>query len=215
VIASLRGTVIALGPARAVIDVGGVGYAVAITERCARELRVDDRVLLHTAMVVREDDMSLFGFVDEAELHLFDLLRTVSGVGPKSALGVLGQMEPTAIARAIHDDDDAPFRRVSGIGPKTAKLIVVSLAGKITAPVAAGSGRGAGPGDSGDAATTLALVEALTGLGWPERTAVEVAEAVVAAEPAEERSAMPVLMRRALAQLGPRASRPDDRRGGA
>lgn len=213
-IASLRGTVIALGPGRAVLEVSGVGYAVAVTERCARELRVDDRVLLHTAMVVREDDVSLFGFIDETELHLFDLLRTVSGVGPKSALGVLGQMEPAAIARAIHDDDDAPFRRVSGIGPKTAKLIVISLAGKITAPSTAAVGR-AGAAPTGDGATMLALVEALTGLGWPERSAVEAAEAVIDAEPADERSPMPVLLRRALAQLGPRASRPDDRGGRA
>lgn len=213
-IASLRGTVIALGLGRAVLEVSGVGYAVAVTERCARELRVDDRVLLHTAMVVREDDVSLFGFVDEAELHLFDLLRTVSGVGPKSALGVLGQMEPAAIARAIHDDDDAPFRKVSGIGPKTAKLIVVSLAGKITAPSSAAADR-ASAAPTGDGATTLALVEALTGLGWPERSAVEAAEAVIAAEPTAERSPLPVLLRRALAQLGPRASRPDDQGGRA
>nr|WP_220476162.1 Holliday junction branch migration protein RuvA [Microcella alkalica] len=206
----MRGTVIALGLGRAVLEVSGVGYAVAVTERCARELRVDDRVLLHTAMVVREDDVSLFGFVDEAELHLFDLLRTVSGVGPKSALGVLGQMEPVAIARAIHDDDDAPFRKVSGIGPKTAKLIVVSLAGKITAPTGAPATRGA-TAPTGDDATTLALVEALTGLGWPERSAVEAAEAVIAAEPSTERSPLPVLLRRALAQLGPRAARPDER----
>jgi holliday junction DNA helicase RuvA len=207
VIASLRGTVIALGASRVVLEVGGVGYSVAISERSARQFRVEDRILLHTAMVVREDDVSLFGFVDVTELELFDLLRTVSGVGPRSALGVIGQMLPADIARAIHDGDDAPFRRVSGIGPKTAKLIVVSLAGKITAPAATTS-----PADlaTGDRATTVALIEALTGLGWPERTAVEVAEQVVASEPVGEFSALPVLLRRALAQLGPRAARPDD-----
>ncbi len=211
-IASLRGTVVALGPGRVVLDVNGVGYAVTVTERHARELRLDDRALLHTAMIVREDDISLFGFVDEVELQLFDLLRTVSGVGPKSALGVLGQLEPAAIAHAIHDDDDAPFRRVSGIGPKTAKLIVVSLAGKLAAPAATARSAVA---PSGDAATALALIEALTGLGWPERSAVEAAEAVIAAEADGERSPMPVLLRRALAQLGPRAARPDDRGGRA
>lgn len=211
-IASLRGTVVALGPGRVVLDVNGVGYAVTVTERHARELRLDDRALLHTALVVREDDMSLFGFVDELELQLFDLLRTVSGVGPRSALGVLGHMEPAAIARAIRDDDDAPFRKVSGIGPKTAKLIVVSLAGKLAAPAPAEIGR-RGDAPSGDAATALALVEALTGLGWPERSAVEAAEAVIAAEADGERSPLPVLLRRTLAQLGPRAARPDDRGG--
>ena len=209
-IASLRGTVVALAAGRVVLEVGGVGYAVAVTERCARELRVDDRVRLHTAMVVREDDVSLFGFLDETELQLFDLLRTVSGVGPKSALGVLGQLEPWAIARAIHDDDDAPFRRVSGIGPKTAKLIVVSLAGKIAAPSASAT-LPEPPAADVDATTAVALVEALTGLGWPERAALEAAQAVLAAEPADERSALPVLLRRAHAQLGPAAARPDER----
>ncbi len=139
-IASLRGTIAALTAGRAVVEVGGVGYAVAITERHARELRVGEGVRLHTAMIVREDDMSLFGFVDEVELGLFELLRTVSGVGPKSALGVLGTLDADGIARAISEDDDAPFRAVSGIGPKTAKLIVVTLAGKLQAPSASPGG---------------------------------------------------------------------------
>jgi holliday junction DNA helicase RuvA len=212
VIASLRGTVVARSTNRVVLEVGGVGYAVAVTERCAHELRVDDRVLLHTALVVREDDMSLFGFVDETELQLFDLLRTVSGVGPRSALGVLGEMEPSEIAHAITTDDDAPFRRVSGIGPKTAKLIVVSLAGKLTVPIASLSSAPAGSG-SAEVATVTALAQALTGLGWPERTAVEAAETVVAEEPEGERSPIPILLRRALALLGPRAARTDDRAG--
>jgi holliday junction DNA helicase RuvA len=210
VIASLRGTVVARSAGRIVVDVGGVGYAVSVTERTARDVRLDERVLVHTALVVREDDMSLFGFLDETELQVFDLLRTVSGVGPRSALGVLGEMDPSAIARAITSDDDAPFRRVSGIGPKTAKLIVISLAGKLVAPTASLSSPSTGT-ISTDSATVTALTQALTGLGWPERTALEAAEAVVAAETSDERSAVPVLLRRALAMLGPRAARADDR----
>jgi Holliday junction DNA helicase RuvA len=203
VIASLRGAVIALTSGRAVIDVAGVGYLVTLTERHARALRIGDTVLVHTALVVREDDMSLFGFADETELAIFDLLRTVSGVGPKSALGVLGAMTPESIARAIADDDDAPFRAVSGIGPKTAKLIVVSLAGKLVAPAAAvtaGSGQSAEPG-AGEALS--ALVAALSGLGWPERTALEAATTVVESDPEAASAGLPVLLRRALSILGP------------
>lgn len=197
-IASLRGNLIALTGGRAVIDVGGVGYAVYVTERHARALRVGESVTLHTALIVREDDMTLFGFLEHEELAIFDLLRTVSGVGPKSALGVLGVMEPAAIARAIADGDDAPFRAVSGIGPKTAKLITVSLAGKLVAP------RSAPAAASADHDTLTAdLGAALTGLGWPERTAQEVATSVVAAEPDAAHLGLPVLLRRALAQLGP------------
>ena len=202
-IASLRGAVVALSGGRAVIDVGGVGYAVTLTERHARALRLGDIALVHTALVVREDDMSLFGFADEIELGLFDLLRTVSGVGPKSALGVLGAMTPDRIAQAIAEDDDAPFRAVSGIGPKTAKLIVVSLAGKLVAPAA---GTASGPEQSvepSSAATVTALVAALTGLGWPERTALEAARTVVESDPDAASAGLPVLLRRALGILGP------------
>ncbi|OYX55256.1 MAG: Holliday junction branch migration protein RuvA [Micrococcales bacterium 32-70-13] len=211
-IASLRGTLIALAGSRVVIDVAGVGYAVALTERHGRELRVGDTVRLHTALVVREDDMSLFGFADEVELGLFELLRTVSGVGPKSALGVLGEMTPDAIARAIAADDDAPFRAVSGIGPKTAKLIVVTLAGKLAAPAGAAPGADRA-GDPAPSVVTASLVAALTGLGWPERTALEAATQVVEADPDAATTGLPVLLRRALGLLGPARGRADDAGG--
>lgn len=211
-IASLRGTLIARAGARVVIDVAGVGYAVAVTERHARELRVGDTVRLHTALVVREDDMSLFGFADEVELGLFELLRTVSGVGPKSALGVLGEMTPDAIARAIAADDDAPFRAVSGIGPKTAKLIVVTLAGKLAAPAGAAAADDRS-GDGTPSVVTASLVAALTGLGWPERTALEAATQVVEADPDAATTGLPVLLRRALGLLGPARARADEAGG--
>jgi len=208
VIASLRGAIVALSGGRAVIDVGGVGYAVTLTERHARALRLGDTALVHTALVVREDDMSLFGFADEIELALFDLLRTVSGVGPKSALGVLGAMTPDRIAQAIAEDDDAPFRAVSGIGPKTAKLIVVSLAGKLVAPAAGAASGSVQSVEPSAAATVTALVAALTGLGWPERTALDVARTVVESDPEAVGAGLPVLLRRALGILGP--ARRDD-----
>jgi holliday junction DNA helicase RuvA len=207
VIASLRGTLIARAGSRVVIEVSGVGYAVALTERHARELRVGDTMRVHTCLVVREDDLSLFGFADEGELGLFELLRTVSGVGPKSALGVLGVLTPEQIARAIADDDDAPFRAVSGIGPKTAKLIVVTLAGKLAAP-ALSAGAGASP--TAPAELAMSLVAALTGLGWPERTAVEAATQVIGADSDAAQTALPVLLRRALSMLGPARGRDDE-----
>jgi len=213
VIASLRGTVSALATGRAVLEVAGVGYAIALTERHARDLRCGDTVHVHTALVVREDDMSLFGFADEVELGLFELLRTVSGVGPKSALGVLGAMDADAIARAIAEGDDAPFRAVSGIGPKTAKLIVVTLAGKLQSPSTPRPAGGASPNpDSSQAAAGTALVAALTGLGWPERTALDAATAVVGDATESPLPDLPVLLRRALAELGPAR---DTRGGGA
>src|SRR4051794_3977169 len=131
VIASLRGTVLEAAGALLVVEVGGVGYAVTVAPDHALAVRHGEEVLLHTAMVVREDDISLFGFQTREQLAVFDLLRGVTGVGPKSAMGVLAALSPAEIAAAVSADDDAVFRRVSGIGPKTAKLIVVSLAGKL------------------------------------------------------------------------------------
>src|SRR6187402_647830 len=136
-ISSVRGTVLSVAGGVAVVEVGGVGLAVQVTPAHALTLREGSEARLHTALIVREDDLSLFGFATPGELMVFDLLRGVSGVGPKSALGVLATLSPVEVARAVADEDDVPFRKVSGIGPKTAKLIAVSLAGKLFAPAPA------------------------------------------------------------------------------
>ncbi len=126
-IASLRGTCIDIAGSSVVIEVGGVGYLVTVTPAHALTMRHGTEVFVRTAMIVREDEHLLFGFESTDALRVFDLLRSVSGVGPKSALGVLGAMDPAQIANAVAHDDDAAFRKVSGIGPKTAKLIIVAL----------------------------------------------------------------------------------------
>lgn len=196
VIASLRGTVLEAAGSLLVVEVAGVGYAVTVTPEHALAVRHGEVVLLHTAMVVREDDISLFGFQTREQLAVFDLLRGVTGVGPKSAMGVLAVMSPAEIATAVSAEDDAAFRRVSGIGPKTAKLIVVSLTGKLidirpAVPVAAPRG-------------TDVLV-ALVGLGYAERAAQAALDDVLAERPDERQTA--VLLRAALALLGPQAVR--------
>jgi Holliday junction DNA helicase RuvA len=196
VIASLRGTVLEAAGSLLVVEVAGVGYAVTVTPEHALSVRHGELVLLHTAMVVREDDISLFGFQSREQLAVFDLLRGVTGVGPKSAMGVLAALSPSDIAAAVVADDDAAFRKVSGIGPKTAKLIVVSLAGRLldirpTAPVAAARG--------------AEVLVALVGLGYAEREAQAALDDVLAARPEERQTA--VLLRAALQLLGPQAVR--------
>ncbi|WP_375400282.1 Holliday junction branch migration protein RuvA [uncultured Amnibacterium sp.] len=196
-IASLRGTVLQAIAGTLVLEVNGVGYAVAVTPDHALRVRHGDTVLVHTALVVREDDLSLFGFETPEQLAVFDLLRGVTGVGPKSALGVLAALQPAEIAGAVAAEQDAVFRRVSGIGPKTAKLIVLSLAGKLTAvqaalPRTATAARGAD------------VLAALVGLGYPERAAQAALDAVLADRPDEAATA--VLLRAALAELGPQAA---------
>jgi Holliday junction DNA helicase RuvA len=194
-ISTLRGTVLVAAGSTAVIDVGGVGFSVAVTPALALSLRVGSEAMLHTALIVREDELSLFGFADADELAVFDRLRSVSGVGPKSALAVLGTMSASEIAAAVAADDEKPFTRVSGIGPKTAKLIVVSLAGKLDFVVI----RSAQPAASSAARD---VVIALVGLGWPERVAAQTVDEIVGSS-AEQ--SVPALLRLALAELGPRA----------
>jgi Holliday junction DNA helicase RuvA len=197
-ISSLRGRVIHLEPDSAVIDVHGVGYAVAVTAQYARQVHLGDEVFVHTAMIVREDAMLLFGFEDRSELDVFGHLLSVSGVGPKSALGVLSSLTVDQIATAVADEDDAPFRRVSGIGPKTAKLIVLQLAGKVQ-PVAPSST----PARAGSTDVVTQVAAALVGLGWSDKVATEAAAQTASEATDAERDSVAALLRRTLALLGP------------
>ncbi|MBW4041449.1 MAG: Holliday junction branch migration protein RuvA [Acidobacteria bacterium] len=197
-IASLRGTVLEALGTTLIVDVHGVGYAVTVTPDHALTVRTGEEVLVHTAMVVREDDMSLFGFPDRQRLEVFDLLRGVTGVGPKSAMGVLAALSPEEIAAAVTNDEDAVFRRVSGIGPKTAKLIVVSLTGKLVAVRSSTTARR-------PAARGADVLIALVGLGYQERAAQAVLDEVLAERPDERQTA--VLLRAALSALGPQTVR--------
>lgn len=193
-ISSLRGSVLHADAESAIIDVGGVGFSVAVPAALARALRVGDEVFVHTHLVVREDAFSLFGFAQRDELDTFTLLLGVSGVGPKSALGVLSALSVDQIAEAVAAEDDAPFRRVSGIGPKTAKLIVVQLAGKLHAAPRA---------TAAPTAIAAQVVAALVALGWSERVSTETVHEVMSDASASDRAAVPALLKLALAQLGP------------
>lgn len=126
-----------------------------------------DEAQLHTSLVVREDSLTLFGFLTSDELQVFGHLIGVSGVGPRSALGVLSALNPGEIARAVAADDEKPFRKVSGIGPKTAKLITVSLSGKLTEFVSSGVDPEVGPASS-ESSVAAGVSAGLVGLGWRE-----------------------------------------------
>jgi Holliday junction DNA helicase RuvA len=197
-ISSLRGRAAHVDTDSLVVEVGGVGLSVAVTPHVAHATDVGDDVHLHTSLIVREDALSLFGFESRDELVVFTQLLGVTGVGPKSALGVLAALSVAQIAEAVAADDDAPFRRVSGIGPKTAKLIVVQLAGKIAPMRAAAATRT-------DAASgvTAQVTQALVGLGWSERAAVEAVTAAAESASPAEKAAVPALLRLTLATLGP------------
>lgn len=202
-ISSLRGTVLHVDADSVVVEVGGVGLSVAVPVDVARSAHVGEDLHLHTHLVVREDALSLFGFASREELGVFVQLLSVTGVGPKSALGVLSALTVAAIAEAVAAEDDAPFRRVSGIGPKTAKLIVVHLTGKLIAQApAAPAARAA----AGGIPVLAQVTQALVGLGWNERVAAEVLEGVVAEASDSDRASVSALLRLSLAALGPARS---------
>ncbi len=205
-IASLRGTVLSNSNGNVVLEVGGVGYSIAVVANEIRPLVVGDEAFLHTAFIVREDAHLLFGFETADELMVFDLLRSVTGVGPKSAQAVLASMSLNEIAAAVVTENDAAFRRVSGIGPKTAKLITVSLAGKLGKPgqpVLAGSNSDATNQSSdlqrGRQEATAAVTQALLGLGYQERTVAPIVDEISRELETTNRNE---LLRAALSRLG-------------
>jgi Holliday junction DNA helicase RuvA len=168
VIASLTGLVLSSSNGQAVIDVQGVGYLVHSTAQTVGSISEGDKVSFHTSLVVREDAWTLFGFRNKQELEVFELLRSVNGVGPKSALSILNQLSVEQIAQAVSEESDESFKAVSGIGSKTAKLITLTLAGKL---VATGS-------KSTSSSTNESAVSALVGLGWSERQSRDVLQQV-------------------------------------
>lgn len=198
-ISSLRGTVLHCATDSVVIEVGGVGFTVAVGPDVAHNTHVGDTLALLTHLIVREDALSLFGFISREELEVFTILIGVTGVGPKSALGVLAHLSVDQISAAVAADDDAPFRKVSGIGPKTAKLITVQLAGKLAPPARVVSQ----PGRSAANEVIVQVVQALVGLGWPERVASEAVVEAAESATAQDAASVPVLLRLTLGALGP------------
>ncbi|TFD78170.1 Holliday junction branch migration protein RuvA [Cryobacterium sp. Sr8] len=197
-ISSVRGPVLSALGSTVVIEVGGVGLALQVTPTTALSVRVGAEARLATTLVVREDSLTLYGFPTAPELAVFELLVGVTGVGPKSALGVLAVLTPNQIALAVQAEDDAAFRKVSGIGPKTAKLIVLSLAGKVQVT----SGAPANPRPAGSATVAANVQAALIGLGWSERVAAQAVDETLAEASGTEPGVATVL-RLALARLGP------------
>jgi Holliday junction DNA helicase RuvA len=131
VIASVRGTVAALGPDGAVVEVGGVGLAVSCSPGTLARLRLGDQARLATSLIVREDSLTLYGFADDDERALFELLQTANGVGPKLAQTMLAVHTPRELRRAIASSDYAALTQVPGIGRKGAERIVVELRDRI------------------------------------------------------------------------------------
>jgi len=197
VIAFVRGPVAAIGVDSAVIEVGGVGLQVFCHPGTLAGLRTGQEARVATSMVVREDSLTLYGFSDDDEKSLFELLQTASGVGPKLAQAALAVLSPDQLRQAVATEDLNLLVKVPGIGKKGAQRIVLELKDKIGAPSRTVTGR------------PLQAVEAwreqvhagLVGLGWSTRDAEDAVTAVSPLAADNPNPSVPDLLRAALRVL--------------
>jgi len=147
-----------------VVDVNGVGYKVFTTTETALDAVLDKPITLWTHLSVRENALDLFGFKDKESLGVFELLITISGIGPRTALGILNVASIEMLEQAVSENDTSYLTRVSGIGKKNAEKIVLELQGKL---ISSSKDRGVHLRAEGDA------LEALVSLGYSEREARE------------------------------------------
>ncbi|MCZ7413309.1 MULTISPECIES: Holliday junction branch migration protein RuvA [unclassified Streptomyces] len=199
-IAFVQGPVAALAPDTAVIEVGGVGMAVQCAPATLAGLRTGEEARLATSLVVREDSLTLYGFADDDERQVFELLQTASGVGPRLAQAMLAVHRPDALRRAVAAGDEKALTAVPGIGKKGAQKLLLELKDRLGAPVGAPPAPAAGA--AAGAPWRDQLHSALLGLGYAAREADEAVSAV--APLADEQSAgggrpqVAVLLRAAL-----------------
>lgn len=191
-IAHLSGEIASTGDRWVVIDIGGVGYRVQVTQPTVQALReTDGRVRVHTHMVVRDDDIQLYGFLHQSELELFRILIAVSGIGPQIAMSILSQITLEEFAMAIVGEDEKALTRIPGIGQKSAKRLILELKEKMKkhAQATAGGRRAAEADDA---------VSALISLGFSPREAQETVDAVL---PTLGSPSVQTLIRASLARL--------------
>lgn len=191
-IAQLTGTVAHVGASATVIDVAGVGYLVLSTPAALSELRAGQQATLHTHLVVREDSLTLFGFIAASERDTFEALQAVQGVGPKMALAMLAVHSPDSLVAAVQAGDTKALTKVPGIGPKVAARLLLELGGRLVLP------EDGAPASSVDASSQV--VEALVGLGYPLKAAERAVESVADGPVAEVDVA--ATLRAALKTLG-------------
>ena len=207
-IASVNGRVAAVSPDGAVVEVGGIGLAVQCTPGTIARLQVGESARLSTSLVVREDSLTLYGFADDDERQLFELLQTANGVGPRLAQAVLAIHPPREVRRAVSTADVKALMQVPGIGKKGAERLILELRdrlGSTTTDTSLDAPVGL-PSVTPVAPWRDQLTSALVGLGWSAKEAdtalgqlAPVADEQIAATGSVE---VAVLLRQALQLLG-------------
>jgi holliday junction DNA helicase RuvA len=171
VIAHVRGTVAAVAPDGAVIEVGGVGMRVQCTPGTLATLRPGEPAQVATSLVVREDSLTLYGFGSDDERNVFELLQTASGVGPRLALAMLAVHSPDALRRAVSTEDLGALTMVPGIGKKGAERIVLELRDRLGPPGESAAGALPGARPQRVPQWRDQVQSGLVNLGWPIRDA--------------------------------------------
>lgn len=193
-IALVRGRIARVSQGSVVVDVGGVGIEVTCTPQTALGLRVGEAASLDTALVVREDSLTLFGFSDADQRDVFEAVQTVSGVGPRTALALLATLTPDELRRAVAAEDLTTLMAVPGIGRKGAQRLVLELKDRLGSPAETSA-------STGSASWQEAVQGGLESLGWSRR---EAEAAVAAVAPLASGDATPdvaELLRAALRSL--------------
>ena len=160
----ITGKIFDLKPTKVIVKSGGVGFLVHSTIACTEKLKIGHEADFWTYTAVRENAIDLYGFPTEEELRVFELLLTVSGIGPKSALGILGVAGVKAIEQAVGTGDTSAITKISGIGKKTAEKIVLELSGKLVSDQKGGNMQN----------EDVDVFEALKSLGYREKDIQEV-----------------------------------------
>ncbi|NLC97664.1 MAG: Holliday junction branch migration protein RuvA [Actinomycetales bacterium] len=192
-ISHLTGTIVSTRLDGVVIDVGGVGMHVLCAPGTSTSLNVGTSATLVTSLVVREDSLTLFGFVNEAERDMWQLVQTVSGIGPKVALAFIAVLSPEDASRALADGDLAALTRVPGIGKKGAERLVVELKDKVLA-------FGATPTQAAEGWRTQ-VRDALVGLGWSAKESEKAIDAVARTIPSGHEANVSEILKAALQSM--------------
>ncbi len=199
-IAFVRGTVADLSLTSAVVEVGGVGLELNCTPNTLAQLRTGVQATLPTSMIVREDSMTLFGFLDDDEKSLFEMLLTASGVGPKLAQAMLAVLSPDDLRRAVTTEDIKTLTRVPGIGQKGAQRIVLELKDRVGSPTGASLARTAATATPAPAWRDQ-VHAGLVGLGWSAKEAEKAVDAVAPQADETQQPDVAALLRAALRSL--------------
>lgn len=131
-ISLVNGVVRSISLDKVIVEVGGVGLSLAVTQKTSAQLNIGVQIQLFTTLVVREDALTLYGFLEDGDRALFELVQTVSGIGPKVALSIVSALSPSQLAIAISQEDISAIEKVPGIGRKGAQRLILELKGKLT-----------------------------------------------------------------------------------